>query len=236
MSQSLNQQNKSFWQKYQPGKIPSSSNNPPDELLNSIHGPILDVGTGDGNLAEALARKGHETYGIDIAENIITENKKRKTKVNYSVQDITERTNFPDGFFALLIFRFTLTNIHKESWDKLAKEIFRILKPSGKVWILEPLVSESYKQRYQLASNFIDDRHCVYVFRDKDMAEKINTKEELAQAIEEKKVSRIVKHYTVEELQCVFKGLVFEKQRTVVIPSPSGYPINTFEGIFSKHM
>ena len=234
MAGSVGYLNLQYWQKYKPGEIPTFPASPPEKLLNCIKGPILDVGTGDGVLAEELADKGFLIYGTDIAVNIVNENKKRKSKAEFSVQDITTRTDFPDNFFDLVIFKFVLTNIHKKSWRGLGNEVFRILKPQGKVWILEPLVSESYKKRYELAANFIKDKNCAYVFSDKKLAEKINTKNELERAIKENKVSRIVKHYTIEELKQIFNKLELTDHRVFKIASPSGFTLNTIEGIFSK--
>jgi ubiquinone/menaquinone biosynthesis C-methylase UbiE len=230
----INEENKKYWQNYNPGEIPSPSEGLPDKLLSEIKGKVLDVGTGDGVLAETISKKGFQVYGIDIAENIIAENQKRKTLVKYSNQDITRKTNFDDNEFGLIIFRFTLTNIHKESWKSVGDEIFRILKPSGVVWILEPLFSDQYIDRYNLASNFIDDKNCVYVFHDKELANKTKTKQELQKAIKEEKVSRIVKHYTEEELKEIFSKLKLTQKRTIKITSPSGFKINTFEGVFKK--
>ncbi len=230
----LNKKNKEYWQNYKPGEIPSPSNEPPLMLLKDIKGRVLDVGTGDGVLAEKLTEKGFSVFGIDIAENIICENKKRNTKVEYSVQDITKKTDFPDNYFSLILFKYTLTNIHKESWKFLDEEIFRILEPHGKVWIFEPLVSEMYKERYRLASYFIEDKNCVYVFSEKDLAQKIKTKDDLERAIKENKVSRIIKHYEKEELSLIFERLKLIQNRKTEIISPSGFEIKTFEGIFSK--
>jgi ubiquinone/menaquinone biosynthesis C-methylase UbiE len=186
-------------------------------------------------LAERLSLDGFDVYGIDIAENIIEENKLRQTKVKYSIQDITTQTNFPNNFFDFIIFKFTLTNIHKEAWEKVSNEIFRLLKPNGRLLIIEPLVSESYQLRYDLASNFVQDKNCLYVFKDKDLAKNINFKEDLEQAIKNDQVSRIVKHYTVEEIEHIFNKLRIVDFRTLNIPSPSGYDINTFEGVFIKN-
>ncbi|MFA5828425.1 MAG: class I SAM-dependent methyltransferase [Candidatus Shapirobacteria bacterium] len=230
----LNQENKKYWQKYKTGEIPSVPNLPPTTLLDNIHGPILDIGTGDGALAEQLAVQGHEVEAIDLAENIVRANMTRNSKVRYSLQDITQGTNFDGAYFDLAIFRFTLTNIHKESWRELGVEINRILKPTGKVWILEPLVSESYRRRYLLASKFIDEPHCVYVFKDKELAEKINTEAKLKQALANDLVSRIVKHYTIDELKSIFNTLKLNDHRVIEIISPSGFIIKTFEGVFSK--
>lgn len=234
MADSVGHLNIQYWQNYKPGAIPTFPASPPDKLLNCINGPILVVGTGDGVLAEQLASKGFRVYGIDVALNIINENKSRKSKVEYSIQDMTTKTDFPDNFFDLVIFKFVLTNIHKKSWRGLGNEVFRILKPQGKVWILEPLVSESYKKRYELAANFIKDKNCAYVFSDKKLAEKISTKNELKQAIKENKVSRIVKHYTIEELRQIFNKLELTDHRIFKVTSPSGFTLNTIEGIFSK--
>jgi ubiquinone/menaquinone biosynthesis C-methylase UbiE len=230
----LNEKNKEYWQNYKPGEVPSPSNEPPPVLLKDIKGRVLDIGTGDGVLAEKLAEKGFSVFGIDIAENIICENKKRNTKVEYSVQDITKRTNFPDNYFNLILFKYTLTNIHKESWEFLGEEIFRILEPHGKVWIFEPLVSEMYKERYSLASYFVEDKNCVYVFSEKSLAQKIESRSDLERAIEENKVSRIIKHYQEEELNLIFAKLKLVQSRKTQITSPSGFEIRTFEGIFSK--
>lgn len=234
MPTNLNLQNIKYWQQYTPGKVPSVPQSVPLELLKNLNGPILDVGTGDGLLAENLSHKGLTVFAIDIAKNIIEENKKRTSRVDYSIQNITAKTTFPSEYFDLIIFKFTLCNIHRESWKKLGKEIYRILKPGGKMWILEPLVSESYNERYKLAANFIKDPHCVYVFNDKEVAAKVKTSADLKEAIRQNQVSRIIKHYTKDELVSIFSKLVLVDSRTLEIPSPSGYPINSFEGIFSK--
>ena len=120
----LNKKNENYWQKYKPGTIPSAPFDIPKELLKTTDGNILDVGTGDGKLAEKLSKNGHNVYGIDIAENIIKENKKRETNVKYTIQDICKKTKFHDNYFDLIIFRFTLTNIHKEGWKKLGKDTY----------------------------------------------------------------------------------------------------------------
>lgn len=234
MANSVGHLNIQYWQNYKPGEIPTFPASPPDKLLSCVDGPILDVGTGDGVLAEKLASKGFRVYGIDIAVNIVSENKKRKSKVEYSIRDITTKTDFADNFFDLVIFKFVLTNIHKKLWKGLGNEIFRILKPQGKIWLLEPLVSESYAKRYQLAANFVKDKNCAYVFFDKKLAEKINTKNELERAIKENKVSRIVKHYTIEELKQIFNKLELTDRRIFKATSPSGFTLNTIEGIFLK--
>ena len=83
MAGSVGYLNLQYWQKYKPGEIPTFPASPPEKLLNCIKGPILDVGTGDGVLAEELADKGFLIYGTDIAVNIVNENKKENQKLNF---------------------------------------------------------------------------------------------------------------------------------------------------------
>lgn len=230
----LNKQNKRYWQNYKSGEVPSPDQSPPEELLSNIHGNVLDIGTGDGRLAEELAKRKLNVFGIDIAKNIIEENTKRSSKVNYSFQDITTKTVFPDSNFSLITSKYTLTNVHQESWEFLGNEIFRILKPGGFLWLFEPLVSSSYLERYKLSGYFLKDKNCFYVFSEKDLAKKIKKKEDLEEAIKQKKVIRIVKHYTKEELEEIFKCLHLIQWRKIQIISPSGFKIDTFEGVFRK--
>lgn len=234
MDKNLSRKNTSYWQIYKPGEIPSVPVFPPEKLLSEISGLVLDVGTGDGVLAEEMASRNLEVYGIDIAINIIQENQKRDSKVKYSIQDITDKTDFPDNYFSLIVIRFVLTNIHKESWESLSSELYRVLKKNGKIWVLEPLVSDSYKSRYDLSKNFIEDSHCVYVFKDKELASKVKSIDDLNDAIKNDQVSRIVKHYTIEELNMIFDKFTLDQGREIDVKSPSGYSIKTFEGIYLK--
>lgn len=232
----LSEKNQNYWKKYKPGEIPSVPQLPPKSLLDEIKGPILDVGTGDGKLAEELAEQGLEIYAADVIESVINENLARKSKVHYKLADITTILPYPGSFFDLVIFKFVLTNIHKDAWENVGNEVARVLKPSGFVWCLEPLVSKSYEQRYQLAEPFVHDQHCAYVFKDKNSAEKINTPKQLQAAITNGQVSRVIKHYTLEELKQVFAKFSLENYKTFDIVSPSGFELNTFEGVFTQKL
>ena len=228
--------NKEYWQNYKPGEIPAVPNLPPIELYDTGRSlKVLDIGTGDGKAAEELSQTGsNRVYGIDIAENIIATNLERETRVEYSLQDITQATNFESSFFDLALSRFLLTNIPADGRGSAVAEIFRVLAPNGKLWILEPLVSDSYKERYQLAQEFSQDPNSVVVFKQKDLAEKILTKSEMAKAFKANLFSRIVKHYTFEEIIEMLKPLTLVDSRIIEIKSPSGYTINTLEAVFQK--
>ena len=95
--------NKKHWGLYTKEEIPSVPVNPPEYLLNQVKGPVLDIGTGNGALAEELSKRGLKVFAIDINSDIITESSKKAVGVNYSVQDITQRLDFKDNLFDLLI-------------------------------------------------------------------------------------------------------------------------------------
>lgn len=227
--------NKEYWQKYKPGSIPSVPNLPPKILfMNGKKLNILDVGTGDGKVAEKLAHFGHNVYGIDIAKNIITENISRKSNVSYSIQDISKRTTFSSSFFDLIISRFVFTNIPKDERKLASKEISRLLNPHGKLWTLEPLVSKSYNLRYKLSEDYSNEKKSVVVFKEKEMAKKITNKKQMEKAFNSDMFSRIVKHYVEQNIIKLFEPLSLLERRILDIPSPSSYTIKTFEGIFGK--
>lgn len=229
----LQAKNNSYWQNYAPGAIPTSPLRPPEDLLAKIKGPVLDLGCGDGAMAEELSQK-FTVYAADVSKKVIAENLKRKSPVTYSVEDITEKTSFKNAFFDLLLLKYVLTSIHKESWANLGKEVFRILKPGGYIWLSEPLVSESYTDRYALASELLTDKNCAYVFKQPDMAEKIKTTAQVKNALAQGLVIRVVKHYTLEELQEIFTDFSLVDHKVIKTKSPSNYTINTVEAIFQK--
>ncbi len=138
--------NKEYWKKVSADQTTSVDILPSDKELSYISkgGKVLDVGCGDGKLAEWLSERSFSVNATDINQNAINANKKRDTKVTYSLQDITSKTTFPDHFFDLLCFRFTLANIHRDEWPSTKTEIERLVSPKGFIWLAEPLFSTDY--------------------------------------------------------------------------------------------
>ena len=232
----LNLANKKYWRKYKAGSTPGVTEEPGSNILSLFKkgDRILDAGTGQGKLADSLSNKGYKVSAIDINSNEIVTNRARKTKVFYSKQDITQRTTFPDNYFKLIIFRYVLTNIHKQDWKKLLKEVNRILKKDGYLWVVEPLVSKSYGLRYKLSSKFLDDPHAFFVFKDHATARKINTRKELQVEIDNKNINRIVRHYSLKEFSQIFTNYRLLKSRKIWIKSDAGYLIDTFVGFMKR--
>jgi 2-polyprenyl-3-methyl-5-hydroxy-6-metoxy-1,4-benzoquinol methylase len=152
--------NKEYWKKIPAGETTSVDVTISDSELNMIPhgGHVLDIGCGDGQLADYLDEKGFQVEAIDINQNVIKANQTKQSRVRYSQQDIAAgKTNFADGMFDLLCFKYTLANIHREEWPLVREEVARLIKPKGFVWIAEPLISPDYQERYALAKELLDE-------------------------------------------------------------------------------
>lgn len=91
---------------------------------------ILDVGCGAGQTLH-VAYPGEETFGIDIDVSAMTLGQRIAPEVTF-VAGRAEHLPFTDVFFDQVVARVSLayTNIPES-----LREIFRVLKPEGTLWI-----------------------------------------------------------------------------------------------------
>jgi len=106
---------------------------------------VLDLATGSGDLARAMARKpGVEVWMTDINAAMLDVGRDRALNDGLSlptVQCDAERLPFPDKYFDRVTLAFGLRNMtHK---DAALKEMYRVLKPGGTLLVLE--FSKVYK-------------------------------------------------------------------------------------------
>ncbi len=110
--------------------------------LENKRGKILDVGCCDSDLSLQLASLGHKVWGIDVRKY-----ENQHPNLIFVQSDIS-KTPFPSEFFDTIIAVSTIEHIGLgygktplyNNGDKLAmKEIYRILKPSGKLIITLPV-------------------------------------------------------------------------------------------------
>lgn len=103
---------------------------------------ILDVATGTGDLAIMTAKliAPEKIIGIDISEGMLELGRKKvekemlNDKIALQVGD-SEAINFPDNTFDAITVAFGIRNF--EDLDKGLAEMKRVLKPGGKLVILE---------------------------------------------------------------------------------------------------
>ncbi len=93
---------------------------------------VLDVGCGHGDFLKSVYKKTAHTYGVDPDKQALAKNKFIKHKVVAEAQKLP----FADNFFDLVVSAWVLE--HLTDPQKAFSEIFRVLKPGGKVIFLTP--------------------------------------------------------------------------------------------------
>jgi ubiquinone/menaquinone biosynthesis C-methylase UbiE len=100
--------------------------------------PILDLGCATGRLAGKLIRNGVESItGLDLSHNCLSIARKNAGDYQfYPAQGFIEDLPFKDATFASVMFSGVIHHLEKPL--EALKEAARVLKPSGKLFIIEP--------------------------------------------------------------------------------------------------
>lgn len=122
---------------------------------------ILDIATGTGDLAIAMARATPaKITGFDLSAGMLEVGKKKVAEENLGdriemIQGDAENMPFADDSFDVITVAFGVRNF--ENLEKGLNEIYRVLKPSGKFIILEFSQPQSFpmKQLYAFYSKAI---------------------------------------------------------------------------------
>ncbi|MHB1420870.1 MAG: class I SAM-dependent methyltransferase [Bacillota bacterium] len=110
------------------------------DLLNPDPNSIaLDAATGTGHTALKLAEHTRQVIGVDITEEMLAEaraaaGEKGLENIEFINQDI-HHLNYPDQSFDIVTCRFATH--HFSDIDQALQEINRVLKPGGKLYILD---------------------------------------------------------------------------------------------------
>lgn len=98
------------------------------ELLDNVKGKkILDFGCGTGIYAKLLTKKGAKVKGFDISPEMISIAKKENPKLDLRVAT-GYKFPFKEKFDIILS---SLVVHYLEDWDKMFKEVSRVLKKGG---------------------------------------------------------------------------------------------------------
>ena len=107
--------------------------------VKGLHGHVLDVACGTGDMVLELKKRGCTVTGIDLSEEMISI-AKTKASATYIVGD-AEHLPFPDATFDAVTCAFGVRNfVHLEQG---LGEMLRVLKPGGKMVILELATPDS---------------------------------------------------------------------------------------------
>lgn len=113
---------------------------------------VLDIATGTGDLALALAKAGAaKVVGLDLAPGMLAVGRKKVTRegLEHAVEMVegdSEALEFPDGSFDAVTVAFGVRNF--ENLEKGLSEIYRVLRPGGTLAILETSVPQKQPFRW----------------------------------------------------------------------------------------
>ncbi|MHB1571008.1 MAG: class I SAM-dependent methyltransferase [Solirubrobacteraceae bacterium] len=96
---------------------------------------ILDVATGTGMVAAALARRGAHVTGIDQSEAMLAAARARHGAAVEFVHGEAERLPFDDGTFDALTFTYLLRYVDDPA--QTMRELARVVAPGGRIGMVE---------------------------------------------------------------------------------------------------
>jgi len=164
-----------FWDDYLQGRT-SKSWFPFSDYDQYIHGNILDLGCGEGDLIAQLMGKGN-LYGVDLAEETINIAQRKFPVGDFRVGDVCDLSYFESNFFDFIFSSDVIE--HVPEYEKMVAEAARLIKPGGVVLIKTP--NYPIKRFYDFVAfarkkkSFADDpTHCpkLHYFTIKKVLEK----------------------------------------------------------------
>src|SRR5439155_17906507 len=120
-------------------------------------GKVLDAGTGPGTLAREIARRQPQlqVYGIDLSEDMIRlarEHAKREQleeRVHFDIGNVAHLP-YPDQYFDLVVSTISMHHWHK--LEQPLRDLYRVLRPGGRLWIYDFLFVKVQTVEKALAS------------------------------------------------------------------------------------
>jgi phosphatidylethanolamine/phosphatidyl-N-methylethanolamine N-methyltransferase len=102
------------------------------KINNFPYGRILEVGVGNG--AHFKYYNTHEIIGIDTSRSMLTHARKHLKRNIQLIHMDGEKLLFPNEAFDYVVLSHVIAVVGDP--DKLLEEVYRVLKPNGKVFIL----------------------------------------------------------------------------------------------------
>jgi ubiquinone/menaquinone biosynthesis C-methylase UbiE len=96
---------------------------------------IFDAGSGTGNLCIRLKECGSKPVGFDSSEKAIKIHLSKDQHAEVYFGDLTHALSFPSNYFDKIVSNNVLYTIDKNLRLDVIKELYRILKPNGKLVI-----------------------------------------------------------------------------------------------------
>ena len=106
--------------------------------INPINKSVLDVATGTGSLAIDLSKSAEKVIGIDLSSKMldVAEKKRKNDNLSFVLMDAS-CMKFNDEEFDLVTISLGLHDMPLDIRTLVLKEVKRVLKRNGKLYILE---------------------------------------------------------------------------------------------------
>jgi 2-polyprenyl-3-methyl-5-hydroxy-6-metoxy-1,4-benzoquinol methylase len=110
------------------------------EAAGDLAGPALDVGTGRGLLAMAVARRGLDVVTVDVSDEdrelaaLLAEEAGLAGRIRFLIRD-ARSVPFPNGWFGCALTMDVLH--HLEDALPILREMVRLVRPGGKVVVAD---------------------------------------------------------------------------------------------------
>jgi len=125
-------------------------------------GRLLEIGVGNGTSLKYYAR--HEVIGIDTSKNMLTKARKNSSKNIQLFHMNGEMLIFQNELFDYVVLSHVIAVV--EDPEKLFQEIHRVLKPNGKVIILNHFTPDNWLQYVDRSFEWVSKwLHFKSVFR-----------------------------------------------------------------------
>lgn len=121
------------------------------EVNNQNPGQLLEIGIGNG--AYLSLYKGHRVTGIDTSVAMLKQARKHNTKNVEILEMKAENLHFNDASFDYVVLSHVMAVVQQP--NKVLKEVYKVLRPKGKVFILNHFTPDNWLQYIDKTFNFL---------------------------------------------------------------------------------
>jgi 2-polyprenyl-3-methyl-5-hydroxy-6-metoxy-1,4-benzoquinol methylase len=117
------------------------------EKLTHPEEALLEVGCGGGLLAIEMARRGRRVLAIDVSARIVEKARHRAEAASGLTLAVSNGTQIPASAssFDFAYSVEVIEHLHAEDVTAHLREVYRVLKPGGRYWLLTPNHWDSFK-------------------------------------------------------------------------------------------